>query len=96
MMIEKYYSQLQTEKIHPDIVNLVLLAKWQRCNITVMTSKQIWSLYPDANPNIVIGFKGKDPNKDNHPGRWVGTYKFRDASVRSKFYMLTYILQAFH
>ena len=84
MTIKKFYQQLQTDKIRPDELNLILIAKWQRCNVTVVTSKCIWSLYPDANPNIVVAFRGKDPNRPEHPGRWWGTNKFKDTTVRSK------------
>ena len=73
------------KKHPPDELSLILLAKWQRRNITVVTSKEVWSVYPQAKPDLVICYWGKDQNKPKHSGKWIGTCPFRGAKVRSKY-----------
>ena len=81
--VEAYYAQMKAYKVQPDEMNLLLVSKMVRCNITVVTSKGIWSVYQNSPPDIVIGYKGKD--KKGKQGKWVGTITFRDPSLRSKF-----------
>ena len=73
---------LQHKKHPPDEMSIILLAKWQRKNITIVTSKEIWSLYPKCKPDLVLGYIGKDLNKANHLGRWVRTNHFRQTTSR--------------
>ena len=58
-----------------------------RRNITIVTSKGIWSVYKNAYPDIIIGFKGRDNKKKQ--GKWVGTITFRDPALRSKCFFFT-------
>ena len=43
-----------------DEFTLLLASKWLRRNITVVTSKKDWSVYPNCRPDIVVTYKGKD------------------------------------
>ena len=88
--IEKYYENLKTKKFPPDELSLILLAKWLRRNITIVTSKEIWSVYARAKPDLVICYRGKDQNKPKHPGKWIGTCPFKGAKVRSKYLKITF------
>ena len=82
MAIERYYDQMKNFKVQPDEMNLLLVSKMVRQNISVVMSKGIWSIYENAQPDIVIGYKGRDKKK--RQGKWVGTMTFRDPALRSK------------
>ena len=83
LKIEGYFQQMKEYKVQPDEMNLILISKMTWRNITVVTSKGVWSVYPEVRPDIVIGYKGKDEKKNQ--GKWVGTRKFRDPALRSKY-----------
>ena len=83
MTIERYYDQMKNFKVQPDEMNLLLVSKMVCRNISVVVSKSIWSIYENAQPDIVIGYKGRDKKK--RQGKWVGTITFRDPTLRSKF-----------
>ena len=70
-------------KVQPNKMNLLLVSKMVRWNVSVVTSKGIWSIYENARPDIVIGYKGRDKKKKQ--GKWVGTITFRDPALWSKF-----------
>ena len=63
-------------------MNLLLVSKMVCQNVSVVTSKDIWSIYENAQPDIVIRYKGRDKKKKQ--GKWVGTITFHDPAVWSK------------
>ena len=69
-------------KVQPDEMNLLLVSKMVRRNVSVVMSKGIWSIYENAQLDIVIWYKGRDKKKKQ--GKWVGTITFHDPALRSK------------
>ena len=69
-------------KVQPDKMNLLLVLKMVCQNISVVMSKGIWSIYENAQPDIVIGYKGRDKKK--RQGKWVRTITFCDPALQSK------------
>ena len=69
-------------KVQANEMNLLLVSKMVHRNVSVVMSKGIWSIYENAQPDIVIGYKETDKKKKQ--GRWVGTITFCDPALRSK------------
>lgn len=68
-MIETYYSpkcpfsqycrELESEKLQGDELMLVLLAKFLRRNITVISPFNTWTMFPTMDRDIILTYDGR-------------------------------------
>ena len=54
-----YVKDLESERIIGDELTLVLLARYMKRNVSVMTPYNTWTLYPSLKQDIILVYDGR-------------------------------------
>ena len=54
----EFYGDLESEKVHGDELMLVLLAKFLRRNITMISAFNTWTMFPSLPQDIILTYDG--------------------------------------
>ena len=82
---DKIVEDLFSTKEIGDEFTLLLASKWLKKNITVITVKKDWMVYPNCKMDIVVTYKGKDQYTRS---KWVHPNQSTEANKRNQEMLL--------
>ena len=64
-MFSSYCKDLESEKVEGDELTVVLLARYLRCNISILSPFNKWKMYPSLPDDIILMYDARyNPTQD--------------------------------